>query len=264
MKKNRVLLLVVFLASFFIFLAPTGMFAAVQTGVNFKFCPTIAAGQLDGYIFSNGSLGIYSGAPSTTNKPKAIADMFGPDTSGTTSTNNCYFGYQGAGDIDTSIRPLILHIEIPVSPPGSKAGDPVVKYLKVEQTVPVLAVLSGDTYTFSGALKTSGVKPISTSLFFANTGGSAGGYRLFTSLVCTDQPLTCFTQAVFKFAQIAIIVLAVGAIVIAGIIYMTSAGNPKQIEMAKKLILGALTGVAVMVLGRLFLTQVVGVAWPWL
>lgn len=105
-----------------------------------------------------------------------------------------------------------------------------------------------------------------TSITISTGKGSIGGYRLFSSLVCSEeaQALTCFTKKVFEFAQVAIIVLAVGAIVVAGIIYMTSAGNPKQIEMAKKLIMGALTGVAVMVLGRLFLTQVVGVEWPWL
>lgn len=98
------------------------------------------------------------------------------------------------------------------------------------------------------------------------SGSSVSGYRLFPSLSCDNsaQPLTCFTKAIFQFSQVAIIILAVAAIVIAGIIYMTSAGNPKQIEMSKKLILGALTGVAVMVLGRLFLTKVVGVEWPWL
>jgi hypothetical protein len=93
---------------------------------------------------------------------------------------------------------------------------------------------------------------------------SVGGYRLFANLSCenSSQPLTCFTKAIFSWSQVAIIVLAVGAIVVAGIIYMTSAGNPKRIETSKKLIMGALTGVAVMVLGRLFLTKVVGVSWP--
>lgn len=94
--------------------------------------------------------------------------------------------------------------------------------------------------------------------------GNASDYRLFSGISCPDQPLTCFTQAVFKFSQTAILLLAVAVIVIAGIIYMTSSGNPKQLETAKKLIIGALTGVAVMILGRLFLTQVVGVSWPWL
>jgi len=93
---------------------------------------------------------------------------------------------------------------------------------------------------------------------------SVSGYRLFPDLKCANgtQPLSCFTQEVFSFSQVAIVVLAVGAIVVAGVIYMTSAGNPKQIELAKKLIFGALTGIAVMVLGRLFLTKVIGVAWP--
>jgi uncharacterized YccA/Bax inhibitor family protein len=93
---------------------------------------------------------------------------------------------------------------------------------------------------------------------------AASEYRLFTNLTCSTsaEPLSCFTLAVFKFSQTAIIVLAVGAFVAAGVIYMTSAGNPKQIETSKKLMLGALTGVAVMVLGRLFITRVLGVLWP--
>lgn len=105
---------------------------------------------------------------------------------------------------------------------------------------------------------------VSFALLPVATLAADDGYRLFTTAGCdtSTEPLSCFTLEVFKFAQVAIIVLAVGAIVFAGVIYMTSAGNPKQIEMAKKLILGALTGVAVMVLGRLFLTQVVGVVWP--
>jgi len=126
--------------------------------------------------------------------------------------------------------------------------------------------VAGKENTYTNQVPISDITSAAVTTITAETGsGSVGGYRLFRSLSCTDeaQPLTCFTKEVFSFAQIAIIVLAVGAIVIAGIVYMTSAGNPKQIEMAKKLIMGALTGVAVMVLGRLFLTQVIGVEWLW-
>lgn len=47
----------------------------------------------------------------------------------------------------------------------------------------------------------------------------------------------------------------------AGVIYMTSSGNPDRIKTSKKLIMGALTGVAVIVLGRFFLKYVIGVPW---
>jgi hypothetical protein len=56
-------------------------------------------------------------------------------------------------------------------------------------------------------------------------------------------------------------ILAPVVIVLAGVIYMTSAGNPSRITLAKKLIYGALSGVAVIVLGRFFLTNILGVWW---
>lgn len=85
-------------------------------------------------------------------------------------------------------------------------------------------------------------------------------YRLFPALSCPeDTALTCYTNQVFAFSQIAVLLLSVAAFVIAGIIYMTSAGNPKQVEMSKKIMLGALSAIAVIVLGRFFLINVVGV-----
>lgn len=76
-----------------------------------------------------------------------------------------------------------------------------------------------------------------------------------------EEALTCWIREVFKFSQTAILLLSTVVIITAGIIYMTSAGNTKQIELAKKLIFGALSGVAVIVLGRFFLTAVVGLPW---
>lgn len=101
-------------------------------------------------------------------------------------------------------------------------------------------------------------------LFPATTLGAASSdYRLFSDIPCTSngEALTCFVSRVWTFSQTAILVLAVAVMVIAGVIYMTSAGNPKQVEMSKKLIIGALSGVAVMILGKFFLTKVVGVPW---
>jgi len=93
---------------------------------------------------------------------------------------------------------------------------------------------------------------------------ASSGYRLFPNMssTCTDaSALNCFVGQVWNFSQTAILLLSIAAFVIAGIIYMTSTGNPKQIEMAKKIIIGALSAVAVMVLGKFFLTNVVGIKW---
>ena len=89
-------------------------------------------------------------------------------------------------------------------------------------------------------------------------------FRLFpTAPACpNDQAVQCWVKLVFQFSQYAILLLATGAIVIAGVIYMTSAGNPKMIAQSKKLIIGALSGVAVMVLGRFFLNVVLGLNVP--
>lgn len=92
--------------------------------------------------------------------------------------------------------------------------------------------------------------------------GSIGGFRLFPDLTCKDtEALSCFTGKLFGFAQITILLLSIAAFVVAGIIYMTSAGNPRQIEAAKKIIIGALSAIAVVILGKFFLTNVVGVPW---
>ncbi len=88
-------------------------------------------------------------------------------------------------------------------------------------------------------------------------------FYLFTvKASCEDtEVLTCWIASVFSWSQMAILLLSTVVIVLAGIIYMTSAGNERQITLAKKLILGALTGVTVIVLGKFFLTVVIGVPW---
>ncbi len=87
-------------------------------------------------------------------------------------------------------------------------------------------------------------------------------FRLFKNFSPDESvALTEYIARVYKWSQGAILVLATAVIIAAGIIYMGSAGNAKQIELSKKLILGALSGVAVIVLGRFFLQYVVGVPW---
>ncbi len=87
-------------------------------------------------------------------------------------------------------------------------------------------------------------------------------FRLFKSLKPDDnEALTAYIAKVFSWSQTAILLLATVVLIAAGIIYMGSAGNSKQIELSKKLMFGALSGVAVIVLGRFFLQYVVGVPW---
>lgn len=89
-------------------------------------------------------------------------------------------------------------------------------------------------------------------------------YRLLTvpaDCIAEYGDLPCWINEVFKWSQGAILLLSTVVIIAAGLIYMGSAGNTKQIELSKRLIIGALSGVAVIVLGRFFLTYVVGVAW---
>jgi len=91
---------------------------------------------------------------------------------------------------------------------------------------------------------------------------NASEFRLFPDLSCpSDAPLTCWIGRVWSFSEGAILILSVAAFVVAGVIYMTSRGNPKQIETAKKIIIGALSAIAVIVLGNFFLTKVIGVPW---
>jgi hypothetical protein len=82
---------------------------------------------------------------------------------------------------------------------------------------------------------------------------------LFDGCDNSADPLKCWLEKVFDWSQMAILVLATVVIVIAGVLYMTSAGNPDRITQSKKLIYGALTGVAIIILGRFFLTAIIGI-----
>lgn len=86
-------------------------------------------------------------------------------------------------------------------------------------------------------------------------------FKLFKIYCKSDQALVCWTDRVFEFSQTAILLLSTAVVVGSGIIYMTSAGDPKRVAIAKRFLIGAFSGVAVIVLGRFFLTKVVGVPW---
>ncbi len=71
--------------------------------------------------------------------------------------------------------------------------------------------------------------------------------------------LDCWLGKVFDWATVVVGSIAVVAIMVGGVIYMTSGGNPNQVATAKKIILNALIAAAVIILGKFFLTNVLGV-----
>lgn len=55
--------------------------------------------------------------------------------------------------------------------------------------------------------------------------------------------------------------LSIVMVAAAGMVWMTSAGNPDRITTAKKMITGALSGLALLVLARVFLVSILGLPW---
>jgi hypothetical protein len=103
-----------------------------------------------------------------------------------------------------------------------------------------------------------------TVLYFLNTSfafAASCEVKMFGTCDAAESCLACWLRHIFQWAQGAILVAATVVIMFAGVIYMTSSGNPDRIKTSKKLIMGALTGVAVIVLGRFFLKYVIGVPW---
>lgn len=87
------------------------------------------------------------------------------------------------------------------------------------------------------------------------------GVELFGTCQTDEGCLACWLRQVFDWSLGIILTLSVVIIMLAGFTYMTSTGNPARISTSKKMIWGALTAVAVMVLGRFFLKYVIGVPW---
>jgi hypothetical protein len=79
--------------------------------------------------------------------------------------------------------------------------------------------------------------------------------------VTDDSALNCWIGKVYVFAQTAIFTISLAAVIIAGILYMTSSGDPKRVTLAKSLLVGAASAIAVIVLARFFLQYVIGVPW---
>ena len=68
-----------------------------------------------------------------------------------------------------------------------------------------------------------------------------------------------WSESLFTWSQYIMVIIATAIFVLAGIIYTTSAGNPSRVSYAKKLIVGAVSALLVLFLGRFFLTNVIGV-----
>ena len=87
-------------------------------------------------------------------------------------------------------------------------------------------------------------------------GSNNGGYysELFHRYIPGGSILkTWVNDLVMPWALGIIGTIAVVTVMVAGIMYMTSAGNPKQIELAKTLVKNALSGVAIIVMAKFFL-----------
>lgn len=92
------------------------------------------------------------------------------------------------------------------------------------------------------------------SLAFADVFQSA----FFQGPCPPDKTLACWVDSVFNWSLGIIGSIAVVVIAIGGVIYMTSGGNPDRVGQAKKLIFNALAGVAILILARFFLKQILG------
>jgi hypothetical protein len=110
-------------------------------------------------------------------------------------------------------------------------------------------------------LSIAGTNPVKASSSTVPTGFILTYFKVCDT-VTPENSLNCWMGQTYKFAQTAIFILSLGAIMLAGIFYMTSTGDPKRIGLAKNLLFGAASAILVIVLGRFFLTKVVGVPWP--
>lgn len=115
----------------------------------------------------------------------------------------------------------------------------------------------------SGTQLNANGAPSSTTATGPNVFSQNGFYSDLFKTSCPDNEtaLSCWVGKVFVWSEIALVTASIGAIIAAGILYMVSMGDPKRIEMAKKLLIGAFSGLAVIILGRFFLKVVIGVPW---
>ena len=78
---------------------------------------------------------------------------------------------------------------------------------------------------------------------------------------CSDY--NCWINAAWNWVATVSIPAAATVIMIAGVIYATSSGNPDKIGQAKKMIFAALSGIIILLLAKIFLVFFLGVDSAW-
>jgi hypothetical protein len=78
---------------------------------------------------------------------------------------------------------------------------------------------------------------------------------------CTDY--NCWINAAWNWVATVSIPAAAVVIMIAGLIYSTSGGSPDKIGQAKKMIFAALSGIAILLLAKIFLVTFLGIDSSW-
>jgi len=92
------------------------------------------------------------------------------------------------------------------------------------------------------------------------TGAKPGAFETMFGGTCSDY--NCWIRKVWTWATAILIPLSILVLTAAGVVYMTSGGNPDRVGLAKKMIVGAVSGVGLIVLSRVLLT-VLGVGGAW-
>lgn len=69
----------------------------------------------------------------------------------------------------------------------------------------------------------------------------------------------CWIKKVWSWSTVVMIPLSVIMLIWAGVLFATSGGNPDRISLAKKIILGVVSGIALIVLTRVLLLDIIGV-----
>lgn len=87
------------------------------------------------------------------------------------------------------------------------------------------------------------------------------GFDSMFGVTCNNYD--CWISEAWKWTLAIIIPLSVVVVIIAGIVYMTSAGDPNRIAFAKKLLLGVASGLGLLILARVFLATIFGPGVGW-
>lgn len=104
----------------------------------------------------------------------------------------------------------------------------------------------------------------SAALFLGQTASAAPSSNPFGGVFgasCTDY--NCWINAAWNWVATVSIPAAAVVIIIAGLLYSTSGGNPDSTGKAKKMIFAALSGIAVLLLAKILLVTFLGLDSAW-